>query len=68
MPDNNSDPVAAFDQIGTMLENSAVMFGTYYQALLKNNIPPDLAYKLVVDIHLMLFGKKFGSDSGEKKE
>ncbi len=65
MPDNTSDPVAAFDQIGTMLENSATMFGTYYTALIKNGVPSDVAGKMVNDIQQLFFAN-FGLASPRK--
>ncbi len=57
MSNETSDPVAVFDQMGTMLENSAVMFGAYYKALIKNEIPPELASKMTNDVQNMFYGQ-----------
>lgn len=58
MPENsNPDPIAMFDQMGTTLENSAVMFCAYYKKLIDGGIPFDLACKMVADIQGMFFSK-----------
>jgi hypothetical protein len=51
------DPIAAFDQVGTTLENAAVIFSNYHKKLLEGGIPPDLASQMVRDIQTMFFGK-----------
>jgi hypothetical protein len=55
--DKTSDPVAMFDQLGTTLENSASMFGTYYKKLIENGIPADLALLMVRDIQNLFFAR-----------
>ena len=45
------DIVAALDQLGTTLENTATVLGSYYQALVKSGVPEALAAELVHDFN-----------------
>ena len=45
------DMLTAFDQTDQTLANTAALCGTYYIALVSNKVPPDLAFKLVLDWH-----------------
>jgi hypothetical protein len=49
------DPLHAFDQMQAHSKNIVILIADYYRELIKENIPPDLAFKLTVDFQMMLW-------------
>lgn len=45
------DIISSFEQFETSVTQIAIVLGEYYKTLLQNNVPADLARKLVTDAH-----------------
>ncbi len=59
LPDLPGDIVAKMDQAQQSLQMHAIMLSDYYAVLTKNGTPPELAYRLCLDLQkYMLPGRR----------
>lgn len=66
MRSKDIDYLSNMEQAETMIRDLAVIFAAYYESLIKNNVPKDLAYLLTVGFADLWTKAALGENNGRK--